>query len=191
VADTKLSALSAVTSPLNTANLYMADLAGPTSGKVSIAAAFNSVQPDGCRVYNTANISIPDATLTVLTFDTERYDNGGLHSTSSNTSRLTAARSGVYLIIANFEYAITGTAGAERAGLLKLNGTTYIAKGGQEGVASSFTYNNDANVTLCTLYHLTATDYVEVYAYQDSGGACDVVASANRSPEFMMQWLGI
>jgi len=40
------------------------------------------------RVYNSADISVNDATQTLITFDTESWDSDAFHSVSSNTSRL-------------------------------------------------------------------------------------------------------
>jgi hypothetical protein len=53
------------------------------------------------RVRNSAAISIPNNVATVLTYDTERFDtvggsSGAMHSTSSNTGRLTAQSAGKY-----------------------------------------------------------------------------------------------
>ena len=54
----------------------------------------------GARVHNSANISVSDSTWTSMTFDSERYDTDSIHSTASNTSRLTCVTAGKYLIIA-------------------------------------------------------------------------------------------
>jgi hypothetical protein len=40
--------------------------------------------------------------------------------------------------------------------------------------------------TVTTVYDLAAGDYLEVFAYQDSGGALNVQTNANYSPEFSM-----
>ena len=45
-------------------------------------------------------------------------------------------------------------------------------------------------IPVTTIYQLTAGDYVEVRAYQNSGGALNVNSTANYSPEFWMVRLG-
>ena len=56
-----------------------------------------------CSAWNSATQSVPASTFTVLTFDSEDYDVGGLHSTVTNTSRLTvpSGGDGLYLITAS------------------------------------------------------------------------------------------
>ena len=69
-----------------------------------------SSHPDiGARVYNNANISIPDSTVTALTFNSERWDTDSIHSTVSNTSRLTAQTASKYDIKGNIKWASNST----------------------------------------------------------------------------------
>lgn len=139
--------------------------------------------PDGCRVYNDAAITVSTATDTALTFNSERYDNGGLHSTSSNTSRITVGRAGKYLIIGNATYAANGT--GVRYLSIRLNGATYI---GEMAILPSA--SNSLTLIVTTIYHLAASDYVELLAYQNSGGNLNIAATGNTTPEFMVQFLG-
>jgi hypothetical protein len=138
---------------------------------------------DGARVYNSAVESIPTATLTALTFNSERYDNGGLHSTTTNTSRLTAQKAGKYLITGHLYWAYNAT-GLRRA-YIRLNGATFIAAVELTPGAAG---ENDMSVV--TVYHLAAADYVELVVVQNSGGNLNVAATGNYSPEFAMQWVG-
>jgi hypothetical protein len=63
-----------------------------------------------------------------------------------------------------------------------LNGTTYIG--------STLALNTGAGiptkVVVATHYQLAVNDYVELIAYQDSGGNLNVNVTGNYSPEFMM-----
>lgn len=137
----------------------------------------------GARVYNSAAESIPDSAETALTFDSERYDHGDLHSTTVNTSRLTAVKAGKYLIAAHLVWAV-GVAGDFYL-YLRVNGATYILQVMEVSTGS-------ANLTLhgSTLYELAVGDYVEVVLYQASGTAQSVQVLAKRSPDFAMQWVG-
>lgn len=144
------------------------------------AMANNSV-----RVYNDANISVNNNSLTILTFNTERFDTGGLHSTSANTSRLTAVTAGKYLIFADVQW--TFNASGDRMVALLLNGATTIAKDQAEPVSGSTLLTVQS---LSTIYHLAANDYVEVQVYQNSGGALNAEAASNYSPVFGMAFIG-
>jgi hypothetical protein len=145
-----------------------------------LQGTFGASPPPAARVYNSANISITNNTVTALTFDSERWDNGDLHSTSANTSRLTAPITGLYEIGGCVRIAANAT--GIRSAMIRLNGTTDIASITEPtpsaGAASDFNPS--------TPYQLAAGDYVELTVYQNSGGALNVTAAGNFSPEFWM-----
>ena len=137
----------------------------------------------GARVNNSALQTISNNTLTVVTFDEERYDTDTIHSTSSNTGRLTATTAGKYVITAHAIFASNTT--GRRFLSIRLNGTTSIAE------AEWDTNQGDqTRMNLATIYELSATDYVEMLVFQTSGGNLDVVQGDNRTPEFAMQKVG-
>ncbi len=138
---------------------------------------------EGARVYNSANISIPDNTWTPLTFNRERYDTDTIHDLTSNTSRLTCKTAGKYVIVGNIRFA--SSAVGKRAIAIYLNGSTEISQASQ-GLPSDYFL-----VTIvATIYDLAVNDYVELRVYQNSGGALNVEISGSFSPEFMMQRIG-
>lgn len=51
-----------------------------------------------------AVLTIANNSTTQLTFDSERWDTDGMHSTSTNTGRLTCVTSGLYLVFANVQW---------------------------------------------------------------------------------------
>jgi hypothetical protein len=131
-----------------------------------------------CEAYNSASISIPDATTTTLNWDSEYVDNGGLHSTVSNTSRMTITKSGWYFVNVYITWAHNAT-GYRRITLYKngsLNGgesTTLPVIAGQ--------YNTQS---INVIRYYSVGDYVEVKAYQNSGGNLNLNsggASVNES----------
>lgn len=134
--------------------------------------------PVAARVYNNANISIPDSAVTALTFNTVRRDNGSLYNVA-NPSRLTAPVDGWYLITGSALFA-NSAAGSERAGSIRINGTNIAQTDPSFGAAIPPTLN------VTTLYYLTAGQYAEYYVYQNSGGALNILASGNYTPEFAM-----
>ena len=138
--------------------------------------------PPEVRVYNDANISIPNATYTVLTFNTERYDSDNIHNLASATDRLTCNTVGKYLIWGHVFFGSNAT--GIRQLLIKLNGSTYIMR-------SPHSIDNTGSYCLAmTVAELSVDDYVELLVYQNSGGALLVNYSTLVSPEFGMQRIG-
>jgi hypothetical protein len=151
----------------------------------TLEASVTALEADyDARVYNSGNIVVTSgAALAALTFDSERFDNGGLHSTASNTSRLTAPVAGLYLVGASVRWAANAT-GYRHINLVVNGAGASIAR--QLGPAASgiVTYQ-----TVETIYELAANDYVEVQVQQNSGGNLNIEANASSSPEFWMRRL--
>jgi hypothetical protein len=135
----------------------------------------------GARVYNSTSISITGSVLTTLPFDSERYDTDGIHSTASNTSRLTCKTAGKYLIAGGIQYAANAT--GVRYLVIHLNGTTDLASFTDDAIIGA---GVNQNMAISTIYDLAVNDYVELQVYQNSGDALNINASGNKSPEFMM-----
>lgn len=127
-----------------------------------------------------SNKSINSATLTAIDFDgsngsgggtSETHDPSNLHSNSSNNTRITVTAKGIYLIGGFCNFA-ANTSGDERYISIVLNGSEYIQQSHMSTPAS-------ATVRLSTTVAalLQIGDYVEIKAYQDSGGALNVTAA--------------
>jgi len=121
-------------------------------------------------VYKAAAQSIPDVTVTTLTFDTERYDSDSMHSTSSNTGRMTINTAGVYLIHLTGYFASNAT-GFRNAYLLVNGAGPYIME-------NKNAVNGDVTlINFSAELDLAVNDYVEVQLYQNSGGALNFTSS--------------
>lgn len=107
--------------------------------------------------YAAAGTSIPNAVETKVTFGTEEFDTNGSYDTA--LSRWTPGVAGYYLIESTVWF--PAPAMADLQVLIRKNGVNIAV--GASGTLRA------ANVTR-TLY-LSATDYVEIFAYQASGGA--------------------
>jgi hypothetical protein len=138
----------------------------------------------GARVYNSANIACASGAAVLLTFDSERYDTDSIHSTTANTGRLTVTTAGKYHITGQASFASNST--GARGLFVRLNGTTELAHVRQSAVGGT----DITILNVSTTYDLAATDYVELLAYQTSGGSLNVTVLGNFSPEFMMHRLG-
>ncbi len=127
------------------------------------------------RVSKSADQSLTNATWTALTWNTETapsFDTNNLHSTVSDTTRLTAVETGLYLLVGTATFA-AGTTGARMAKFV-VNGVTdlqFLA-----GWGSTVT---PVGITAIALTLLAATDYVELQAIQISGGALAVSAGGS------------
>lgn len=130
------------------------------------------------QVYNSANISIANNTVTALTFDSERANTNGMHSVSVNTGRLTVVTAGNYTITGNVSFAANAT--GIRVVTIRANGTTDLAK----IVAQAVTTGDVTVLPVSKTVSLGVGEYVELTVFQTSGGNLNVLASANYSPEF-------
>lgn len=139
----------------------------------------------GVRVFNSAALTIGTGAWTTLTFNSESYDAFGMHSTSSNTGRLTAQRAGVYGIFGSLQF--SPSAGGTIRGLRFLvNGSVSVIMDLRSPNGATTT----VNFGISAFYPLAAGDYVEMQVYQDSGGNLNVDRVSAYSPEFGMQQVG-
>ena len=137
----------------------------------------------GARAHNNANQSIPHNTWTALALNSERYDTDTIHDNVTNNSRLTCKTAGVYSST-GCVYFNTGAI-SWRGIAIRLNGTTFI--GAQlfwSGAVAGFYFS------VATIYKLAVNDYIELLAYQTTGGAINSLTFHHMSPEFAMQRIG-
>lgn len=137
----------------------------------------------GARVYNSADISISNATPTALTFNSERYDTSSIHSTSSNTGRLTLPIAGKWRIGATIDWDVNAT--GYRSVLIQKNGTTLLAANTHPAASGV-----DTNQIISTEDVFAANDYVTLLVSQNSGGSLNVKSLGNYSPEFYCSFIG-
>ena len=154
--------------------------------KVKWATASSGATFVGVRAYKNATQSISDSTATAVTYAAESYDSDGFHDNSTNNSRFTVptGKGGYYLCIAQNSYA--NAAGGSRATNLRINGTTYTTQSEIPGASSgraAMTYAVD-------VLNLSAGDYVEVMAYQTSGGSLNLVNDGTNISYFSMVKVG-
>lgn len=135
---------------------------------------------NAARVYNAGSIAVATATLQYMTFDSEVRDDGGLHSTSSNTDRLTALVSGWYYAWGCL--AFEANAAGYRVTTIRLNA-------GATSLSSHVFPAASGNATVApvgTLCYLAAGDYIRLGAYHTAGVTLNIEASPEPSPIFGM-----
>ena len=151
-----------------------ADSTQATGMKWATAASGNTGV--GCALNRTTDQSIPNGTITQITFDSELFDTNTMHSTSSNPERITIAtgQGGYYLwtIKCTFDTNSTGT----RQFIPYKNGTRQGGGGGPKGYDVLFDADGYTAMTATFVISLAAGDYISMAAYQDSGGSLNIRA---------------
>lgn len=125
---------------------------------------FPRVRPHRCRITTSVDHTLSTATWTSLTWNTETYDTDNMHSTDSDTERITINHAGTYLLIgyACFDPNATG----RRLIRFLKNGTTTLI----ENQNTSPSGTQFCHVFLTDTVILAVDDYCTFDAYQDSGG---------------------
>lgn len=148
-----------------------------TSFAVSLlqaSASINSFFIPTARVGKSTVQSLADNTETTITFDLEStsqtWDNDGLHSTASNTSRITASRAGLWLVGANLVFA-TSVVGQRIARIKHSTNGTVDTEDRDASAGSDF-------LNISTLVRMAAAEYVTLTGQQSSGGPLNVSTSS-------------
>ena len=141
------------------------------------------------RVTRAGNLVITTGALTAVPFDTERFDSEAIHSTASNTTRLTCVTPGLYHI-----YGCIGWFPASGGNLRKTCIRRTLAGGGSAEIVSNEFGPDNATVThvqpVSTDFILAVGDYVELCVQHDLGSDLSVERIDSKYPEFGMTWLG-
>jgi hypothetical protein len=139
----------------------------------------------GCALSLSSAVSLSNGSGVIINWDTELFDTDDFHSTVTNTSRLTvpAGKGGKYLVGCMGRFAANAT--GYRNTTIRLNGATSIngSSGASVGASGSA---QTVNIFLRTF---TAGDYLEVDAYQNSGGNLNF-ESTDANSTFYMYFLG-
>ena len=118
-----------------------------------------------CKVQRTTAQSIANATNVKIQFDKKIFDPTNCFDNITNY-RFVAQVAGYYQINGNIRFATNNVTGAYRSATIWKNGAT-VAQG--SGSILHATAVNSSSVS--SLEYLEKGDYIELYAYQDSGGA--------------------
>jgi hypothetical protein len=127
----------------------------------------------GCKLTMSGDQAIPDTTDTKIEFDTEVYDNGGLHESVTNPSRITIVEDGIYLFGFDMLWEAEAAAVGGRSAYFLINNAP-TAQGDKTHAAIA--NNKTVRLHCAVTFELVATDYVEVEVYHDLGAATDVIS---------------
>ncbi len=125
-------------------------------------------RPHQCMVTNNAAQSLSHDTWTLVTYNTEESDEAAMHSTSSNTDRITIRRAGNYILCLYVVFA-TNTTGARQVAFNK-NGSG----AGMPGNSVANPGTGEVLMSTTAPLKLAAGDYINVYVSQASGGSLNI-----------------
>jgi hypothetical protein len=129
--------------------------------------------------------SVPTGAFTALTMDTEDLDRDGGHSTTTNTSRYTAQTAGYYLCSGLVGWSSSAT--GRRATRWQVNGS---ATNASDAIFAAVIASAINVVPPTKPIFLNVGDYLEMAAFQDSGGALlTAVAVGSDQPGSSILWV--
>jgi activator of 2-hydroxyglutaryl-CoA dehydratase len=135
----------------------------------------------GASVYKSAAQSIPNDTLTTVTWNSEDFDTNSFHSTATNTGRFTIPTAGKYLINAMIGWDTTGSTTTKTVTLRK-NGADLFKSNGL-GTGSDY-----QSQSLQYIFSAAVNDYFEILCYQTTGAAVNILQNANST--YQISYLG-
>lgn len=139
------------------------------------------LSPPRVSVSNTAAHSHTSGTSLLLTWDTEAWDTDTMHSTVTNTSRLIATTAGTYAVTARIAFASNAT------GIRYIDVRKNAAGNVASGTRVAFNANTAVASGTVTVVNvacdvvMAANDYLEVFGFQNSGGALSDDVSAGQT----------
>ena len=145
------------------------------------------LQPPMVKLRQTTGQSLTHNTYTAVTWNVEDFDPYNWHNPTVNSSRITPTYPGWYRgwIAVGFG---TSTAGSFRVALLGKNGTHVRSR--RDAKPSTTAGHARRIVTPFLIPMNGTTDYVEAFAYQDTGGALALQTSSHLLTYFFMRWCG-
>ena len=159
----------------NNAGLATSAVTPTDSGGLSLSGRAQTNSANRFRMFQSmarsqqsAGQSIPNTTNTALTLDTNTINTDGMWAAGNNT-RLTAPLAGKYLIIGGVSFAVGPGAGGSIT--FRKNGTTFV------GSSSPVTQSGSFVGVAEDIIALSATDYIEIIAFQNSGGAINTAGN--------------
>lgn len=172
------------TANLNSSNTTVTNLnvTGKSTfvGQVTFGSTFTfstAVTADAqprCRVFYSSTQVLANNSEAALTFDSEDFDIGGLHSTASNPTRITIQSTGVWMFGATCHFA---SAVANMRLRFRKNGATVVGSAG--GIFPGGGAEVYAERTV--IDQMTSTgDYMEVLAFQNGGSTLQTGNASSR-----------
>jgi len=123
--------------------------------------------PPACSVKAAVSQSVPNATHTALIAPTENFDTDTMHSTVTNTSRITATTAGRYLVSATLVFGSNATG-------IRILSFFVDATTSYEMVAVNTNTGGNTTLSGSRAFALTAGQFIEVRGFHTAGGNIDL-----------------
>jgi len=121
------------------------------------------IDPPACSVFDGIGQTLSNSTAAALACGSETFDNDAMHSTVSNSSRITVQTAGRYLFIVTAEFGTNAT--GIRQVFFRTNGTTTL-QGSRFNASNTF----GSIFQAVQMIPLAVGEYVEAMGFQNSGG---------------------
>lgn len=166
---------AAVTSPVTGQHVYITGTNRLEAMTGSLFVPIAGAMPRAFA-YRSASMTVPTSTLTVVTWNTDLYDTDAIHDTASVTSRFTVptGMAGMWFVSYSIAFDPSGT-GIRNTFLLTSAGARRYAEQTHDANGSSNQMNTGS-----AMIDMAAAEYVELWAFQDSGSTLSVCTTTNN-----------
>jgi len=159
------------TDPLSQGDDAIHNLASYLDGNVPKYG--DAIDPNVVKVYRSLATSIPNGGSATITWDQEVWNPTGMHSTSTNPTRLTAPVAGKYRFDAQVGY--TSNATGYRSLAVTQNANPVARSTSQAANGATHVQAVSGEV------QMAAGDYLEVVVGQNSGGALNTTTGVDQT----------
>jgi hypothetical protein len=145
------------------------------------------LEPPRVKVYKTADGALAHATWDAVNFGAEAFDSQNFHDNSTNNSRLVAPDSGLYVVKGHATFDIN-TNGIRGLGIRKNAAASHASGTDVVEVIGAGNGTTQARIIATDDVQLVAGDYLELFCYQGSGGALNVLGGIANT-FLSMRWV--
>jgi hypothetical protein len=135
-------------------------------------------------VFANSTLTLSNATLTPVPFDSELFDNFSMHDPADNT-KLTIKVAGKYIFFTTLEFAPNST-GIRQVKFLHNSGASY----GLHSMVANTGGNYTRFAISCPIREYTVNEWMKIEVYQDSTGNLDVPHNVGVRATFSAIWCG-
>lgn len=154
-----------------------------------VVDAFNFLARDKpvCQVSQATTQSIASSNLAPISFDAETLDTDGQHSNVTNNTRVLIGQTLGWYRCSGI-VAFGAATGARRGVEVALNG---VSVNGSQVFVTGTTTAQFIGVPMPPFWveATSASDYVELRGFQDTGGACPTAVSGGFRSSFTVEWV--
>ena len=140
----------------------------------------------GARVRDTVLTQVDSNATAAISYTAVDFNVGAVFDPATPT-RMTAPVAGRYLIIATTRW--ESDVDGRRTIALEVNGASQIARSNVSGYWQGGVVPLSPEQSVQAVYRLKAGDYVEVWAYQDTGSTLNLLTFVDNGVTFTMQWI--